>query len=138
MAPCLRARGQVLSRKFDRRARVPLLSAVLLGLIEGLTEYLPVSSTGHLILTAHLLRVDEGGSFSIVIQLGAVLAVAVHYRRLLFARLRGLASGSPESTQLAAALFLGFLPVAVAGFLLRKIIKAHLFGPLPVAGALVL
>jgi undecaprenyl-diphosphatase len=117
------------------------LTVVLLGIVEGLTEYLPVSSTGHLILAGHLLGLDEHGeavkSFEIVIQLGAILAVLVHYRELLGARLRGLIARQPEATRLAGALAAGFAPTAVAGLLLRKAIKRHLFGPLPVAAALI-
>lgn len=118
---------------------MPLYIAALLGVVEGLTEYLPVSSTGHLILAGHLLGVDGEGakSFEIVIQLGAILAVLVYYRSLLWQRARELPSGRPEATRLAGALALGFIPTAVAGLLLRKWIKAHLFGAAPVAWALV-
>ncbi len=115
------------------------LIAVLLGLVEGVTEYLPVSSTGHLILASHALghTGDAVDSFDIVIQLGAILAVLVHYRRLLLERSRGLLRRERASTQLLLALVLGFAPTAVAGLLLRKKIKALLFGPGPVAIALV-
>jgi undecaprenyl-diphosphatase len=118
---------------------MPPLHAVLLGIVEGLTEYLPVSSTGHLILVSHLLG-SEGPaaeSFDIVIQLGAVLAVAVEYRALLGQRLAGLFAGRAESKALLVALVVAFLPAAVLGVLFRKAIKAHLFGPVPVAAALI-
>jgi undecaprenyl-diphosphatase len=117
---------------------VSLLVAALLGLVEGLTEFLPVSSTGHLILVSHWLgSVDEGAkSFDIVIQLGAILAVVGHYRQLFAARLRGLFSGDAASRQLFLALVVAFLPAAATGFLLSKPIKRLLFGPLPVAAAL--
>jgi undecaprenyl-diphosphatase len=116
----------------------PLIAA-LLGLVEGVTEYLPVSSTGHLILASHLLGLKGEGadSFDIVIQLGAILAVVVHYRRLLAERAVGLVRRERASIQLLVALTLGFAPTAVAGLLLRKKIKALLFGPGPVALALV-
>lgn len=116
----------------------PLIAA-LLGIVEGVTEYLPVSSTGHLILAGHALGLtgDAIDSFDIVIQLGAILAVLVHYRRLLLERARGLLRRERASTQLLVALALGFAPTAVAGLLLRKKIKALLFGPEPVAIALV-
>jgi undecaprenyl-diphosphatase len=119
---------------------MPPLTAVLLGIVEGLTEYLPVSSTGHLILAGKLLGAEGPGldSFEIVIQLGAVLAVVVEYRKLLAERAAGLFSGRPESRALLVALAIGFLPAAVIGLLFRKTIKAHLFGPLPVAAALLL
>jgi undecaprenyl-diphosphatase len=120
---------------------VPILVAALLGLVEGLTEYLPVSSTGHLILAGHLLGVDDNEAskaFEIVIQLGAILAVLVHYRSLLWKRARELPSGKPEATRLLLALVAGFVPTAIAGLLFRKAIKAHLFGSRPVAFALII
>lgn len=115
------------------------LVALLLGIVEGLTEYLPVSSTGHLILVGHVLgETSEGAdAFEIVIQLGAILAVLVHYRRLLLERASGLVRAERASLRLLAALALGFAPTAVTGLLLRKKIKALLFGPGPVATALV-
>ncbi len=117
--------------------------ALILGIVEGLTEYLPVSSTGHLILTeAALHRVfgvsgEGSSSFDIVIQLGAVLAVVVHYRVLLKGHLKGLFKKDPTSVTLLISLLAAFAPTAVAGLLLRKTIKRLLFGPLPVAMALI-
>jgi|HubBroStandDraft_1064217.scaffolds.fasta_scaffold27119_3 undecaprenyl-diphosphatase len=121
---------------------MPLALAVLLGIVEGLTEFLPVSSTGHLVLVGHLLGLRDDdpatSSFEIVIQLGAILAVVVHYRALLGARLRGLLVGDAAALKLLQALTLAFVPTAIAGLLLRKTIKAHLFGHLvPVAAAFV-
>jgi undecaprenyl-diphosphatase len=118
---------------------VELLVAAILGIVEGLTEYLPVSSTGHLILVGYLLGShDEAAkSFDIVIQVGALMAVVVHYRTLLADRLKGLASRKPESVQLAVALIVAFVPTAILGLLLRKAIQRALFGPVPVAAALV-
>ena len=115
------------------------VTAVILGIVEGVTEYLPVSSTGHLVLASHLLgQTDEGaGAFDIVIQLGAILAVVVHYRKLLGERLVGLARKDKASVQLLVCLLVGFAPTAITGLLLRKKIKALLFGPKPVAFALV-
>jgi undecaprenyl-diphosphatase len=114
------------------------LVAVILGVVEGLTEYLPVSSTGHLILASSLLGADTEAakSFDIVIQLGAILAVLVHYRVLLAERAAGLLRGEENAKQLALALGVGFAPAAIVGLVARKWIKAHLFGPLPVAAAL--
>lgn len=113
-------------------------SAALLGLVEGLTEYLPISSTGHLILVGHLLKqeTEAAKSFEIVIQLGAIMAVVLHYRTLLWQRTIGLFERRREATRLFRALGAGFLPTMVAGLLLRKTVKEHLFGPLPVAVAL--
>ena len=115
------------------------LVAALLGVVEGGTEYLPVSSTGHLILAGHVLGQtgEAADSFDIVIQLGAILAVLVHYRRLLLERTAGLFRRERASVQLLVALALGFAPTAIVGLLLRKKIKALLFGPGPVAAALV-
>lgn len=118
---------------------MPIGFAILLGIVEGLTEYLPVSSTGHLILVAHLLGEsgDAAGSFEIVIQLGAILAVLVHYRKLLATRAQGLLARDEKSRALLVALACGFVPTAIAGLLFRKIIKHYLFGPAPVAAALI-
>ena len=120
---------------------MPLSIAILLGIVEGLTEYLPVSSTGHLVLVGHWLGLSDDdpatSAFEIVVQLGAILAVLAHYRELLTRRARGLFAGEPASLRLLSALAIAFAPAAVTGLLLRKAIKAHLFGPLPVAGALV-
>lgn len=119
---------------------MPLLIALLLGIVEGVTEYLPVSSTGHLVLAGHLLGLSDDdpatSSFDIVVQLGAILAVVAHYRVLLADCVRGLAAREPVSLRLFAALAVAFFPAAVVGLLFRKAIKAHLFGPLPVAIAL--
>lgn len=113
--------------------------AAILGVVEGLTEYLPVSSTGHLILVGRLLGDSSEASqaFDIVIQLGAILAVLVLYGKLLAERVRGLLHKDAQAIRLFAALGAGFLPAAVVGLVARKWIKAHLFGPLPVAFALI-
>lgn len=115
------------------------LIAALLGFVEGVTEYLPVSSTGHLILVGHFLGSEGEGSksFDIVIQLGAILAVLIHYRTLLAEQLKGLLAGRRDATNLFGALMLAFIPTAVSGLMFRKVIRDHLFGPLPVAIALV-
>jgi undecaprenyl-diphosphatase len=115
------------------------LIAALLGFVEGVTEYLPVSSTGHLILVSHFLGSEGEGakSFDIVIQLGAIFAVLIHYRALLAQRVRGVLAGSHEAMSLFGALALAFIPTAVAGLTLRKVIRERLFGPMPVAAALV-
>jgi undecaprenyl-diphosphatase len=117
---------------------MPLHHALLLGLVEGLTELLPVSSTGHLILVDALLAHDgeAAKTLDIVIQLGAVLAIALYFRTRLLDHARGLVDRRPESVRLAGALALAFLPAAVVGLALHRWIKAHLFGPGPVAFAL--
>jgi undecaprenyl-diphosphatase len=120
---------------------MPIAIAVLLGIVEGLTEYLPVSSTGHLVLAGHLFGLNDDdpatSSFEIVVQLGAILAVVAHYRALLAERLKGLFARDPAALRLLAAIGAAFVPTAVAGLMLRKTIKKHLFGPLPVTIALV-
>ncbi|MEZ4440408.1 MAG: undecaprenyl-diphosphate phosphatase [Polyangiaceae bacterium] len=116
-----------------------IIDAILLGLIEGLTELLPVSSTGHLILLGGLLGHEGEGakSLDVVIQLGAVIAVAVYFRERLLTTLKGLASREAESFRLFGALTAAFVPTAIVGLLLNKWVKATLFGPIPVAGALI-
>ncbi len=116
---------------------MPPWQAALLGLVEGLTEFLPVSSTGHLILLDHWLGQQSEGAhaFEIVIQAGALLAVVVHYRARLLALARGLLAGERGAQRLGLALALGFAPAAVVGLALGKAIKHALFGPLPVAAA---
>ena len=119
---------------------MPVSIAVLLGIVEGLTEYLPVSSTGHLELAGHMLGLPDDAatsSFEIVIQLGAILAVVVHYRALLAERIGGLFRRDPAAIRLLLALAIAFALAAFAGLLFRKTIKEHLFKPLPIAAALI-
>lgn len=116
----------------------PLIAA-LLGVVEGVTEFLPVSSTGHLVLVSRLFGLEGDGAdaFDVVIQFGAILAVVVHFRALLRRHAVGLLARDRTSVRLLLALVLGFVPTAVAGLLLRKTIKALLFGATPIAAALV-
>ncbi|KYG03345.1 UDP-diphosphatase, partial [Sorangium cellulosum] len=113
--------------------------AVLLGVLEGLTEFLPVSSTGHLILLGAWLghESEAAKTLDIVIQLGAVLAVVVYFRERLAVTVRGIFRRDPDSLRLALALAFAFFPAALVGLLFHKAIKAHLFGPGPVAVALI-
>src|SRR5690348_12857618 len=106
------------------------LTAALLGLIEGLTEFLPVSSTGHLILADTLLGIEGPASklFDIVIQLGAILAVCWVYRERLTNAAAGLTS-QPGAQRFAANIIIAFLPAAVIGVALHGIIKDVLFDP---------
>lgn len=115
-----------------------LISALILGIVEGLTEFLPVSSTGHLILAGQLLGFndDKGKVFEIVIQFAAILAVVWEYRARLFHALFSL-SKEPASKRLAINLVVAFLPSAVLGFLFLKQIKAYLFNPFVVASAFI-
>lgn len=115
------------------------LFAVLLGIIEGLTEFLPVSSTGHLILFGSRFAGDDPAvkTMEVVIQLGAVLAVIVHYRALLVDLVRGALRREPDKLRLGLGLGIAFVPAAGVGFLFHKVIQERLFGPVPVAIALI-
>ncbi|MFN7920092.1 MAG: undecaprenyl-diphosphate phosphatase [Bryobacteraceae bacterium] len=115
-----------------------LLKALVMGVVEGLTEFLPISSTGHLILAGDLLDFnnDKGKVFEIVIQTGAILAVIWEYRSRLLGVLTGLAS-EERSRNFVINLLVAFLPAAVLGLAGGKAIKAHLFKPVPVALAFI-
>jgi undecaprenyl-diphosphatase len=115
-----------------------LLKAAILGIVEGLTEFLPISSTGHLILVGSLLGwTDEKAKlFDVAIQTGAILAIIWYYRRKLLSVLTGLTS-SPVARRLALNLLIAFLPAAVLGVVFGKMIKRVLFKPVPVALAFV-
>jgi undecaprenyl-diphosphatase len=115
-----------------------LLTAALLGIVEGLTEFLPVSSTGHLIVAGSLLGYtgERAKLFEIVIQAGAILAVCWEFRARLWKVLRGLPS-DPTAQRFAINLLVAFLPAAFLGLAFASAIKAHLFAPLPVAAAFI-
>ncbi|MEO8004807.1 MAG: undecaprenyl-diphosphate phosphatase [Betaproteobacteria bacterium] len=115
-----------------------LVKALILGIVEGITEFLPVSSTGHLILVGELLdfNTDKGKLFEIVIQCGAILAVVLEYRAKLFSVVAGLPS-DPQARRFAMNLFVAFLPIAILGLLFGKAIKEVLFKPVPVAIAFI-
>jgi undecaprenyl-diphosphatase len=121
---------------------VSLLEAVILGIVEGITEYLPVSSTGHLILASSLLgldgRVDKASldAFNIVIQGGAILAVLGLYRQRVWQMVQGALGRNPAGLRLAINVTVAFVPAAVFGVLLASRIQEHLFYPLPVLSAL--
>lgn len=115
------------------------LTALLLGLLEGLTEFLPVSSTGHLILAQALFGYDpeQWRQFNIVIQLGAILAVVVTYWPLFWRMGTGLLKGDRESVFFTRNIVLGFVPAAIIGLLAKDAIDAMLGSPLVVATALI-
>lgn len=118
-----------------------LLQALIMGVIEGLTEFLPVSSTGHLIVTAELLNFwseDKRIVFEIAIQLGAILAVCFDYRSKLADVTVGVFRRDAASWRFAINVLVAFLPAMVIGFFAIDFIKAHLFDPLVVATMLVL
>lgn len=118
------------------------LKAVALGVIEGVTEFLPISSTGHLLVSQKLMDVgvspatkEAGDAYAIVIQAGAILAVAVLYWRRLLSVANGVIGRDAEGRTLGINLLVAFLPAAVLGFAFEKTIKEHLFGPWAIVAA---
>jgi undecaprenyl-diphosphatase len=117
-----------------------LLIAIILGIVEGVTEFLPVSSTGHLILATELLGFDAAkwAAFNVIIQLGAILAIVVLYWRTFWAVLEGMLHGERISWRFVRNVLIGFLPSAILGFLLINYIEALLGDPMVVAVTLIL
>lgn len=115
-----------------------LLKAAILGIVEGLTEFLPVSSTGHLILAGDLLDFNDekGKVFLIAIQVGAIMAVVWDFRAKIGEVLRGLGR-EERANRFVFNLAVAFLPLACLGLLFGSAIKAHLFKPVPVALAFI-
>jgi len=116
----------------------PLIQALLFGVVEGLTEFLPVSSTGHQIVVADLIGFggERAKAFNIIIQLGAILAVVWEYRAKILEVVVQLPHSS-TAQRFTANLLLAFLPAAVLGVAFSDLIQAYLFNPLTVAAALV-
>jgi undecaprenyl-diphosphatase len=117
-----------------------LLIALILGIVEGVTEFIPVSSTGHLILATELLGFDAEtwAAFNVIIQLGAILAIVVLYWRTFWAVLAGMLKGEAVSWRFVRNILIGFLPSAILGFLLINNIEALLGNAAVVAVALIL
>ncbi|WP_428508402.1 undecaprenyl-diphosphate phosphatase [Roseateles sp.] len=118
---------------------VLLIKAAIMGIVEGLTEFLPISSTGHLILTGALLGFDDAKSkvFDIAIQTGAIFAVILVY----WQRLREVATGlgsDARARRFTLNVAIGFLPAVILGLLFGKAIKAHLFTPIVVASTFII
>ncbi len=117
---------------------VLLVKALVMGVVEGLTEFLPISSTGHLIIAGDLLHFndDKAKVFEIVIQLGAILAVCWEYRVRLLRAVEGVLS-ERVAQRFFVNLFVAFLPAAIVGLLFHHAIKTYLFNPVTVAAALI-
>ena len=116
-----------------------LLIAIILGIVEGVTEFLPVSSTGHLILATELLGFDaeKWAAFNVIIQLGAILAIVVLYWRTFWAVIEGMIRRNAMSWRFVRNIVIGFLPSAILGFILIKHIEALLGNGTVVAIALI-
>ncbi|MDR2328931.1 MAG: undecaprenyl-diphosphate phosphatase [Comamonas sp.] len=116
-----------------------LIKAAIMGVVEGLTEFLPISSTGHLILAGSLLGFDDAKAkvFDIAIQTGAIFAVILVYWQKIRSTVVALPS-SRQAQRFALNVFIGFLPAVVLGLLFGKYIKAHLFTPVVVATTFIL
>lgn len=119
-------------------SELSILQALILGIVEGITEFLPVSSTGHLLVVGELIGFGTGTSqaagdtYSIAIQFGAILAVAVLYRDRIFSMLRGIAGRSVEGRLSLTRLIVAFLPAGTIGAVAGDAVKDKLFGPIPV------
>ena len=114
--------------------------SIIMGIVEGLTEYLPISSTGHLYLASQILGIGKSqyaqeavNAYSICIQLGAILAVTSLYSNRLKQIAKGIAGKEPNGRKLATNLLVAFTPAVVAGLAFEKMIKSHLFGLWPIA-----
>jgi undecaprenyl-diphosphatase len=113
-----------------------ILQALILGLVEGLTEYLPVSSTGHLLIAQRLLGIEASeaaNAYAIVIQAGAIAAVLGLYRKRVVQMALGVGGREPVGARIALCLVVAFVPAAALGLLAGDAIEAYLFGPWPVA-----
>jgi undecaprenyl-diphosphatase len=114
-----------------------ILNAAILGIVEGITEFLPISSTGHLILAGDILGFtgDTAKTFEVFIQLGAILAVVWMYREKVSSTIKGL--GTENTKRFLLNLLIAFLPAAFFGLLTHSLIKHYLFNPVTVASALI-
>jgi undecaprenyl-diphosphatase len=114
-----------------------IIKAAVLGIVEGITEFLPVSSTGHLILAGDVLGFtgDTAKTFEVFIQLGAILAVVWFYREKVSSTIKGF--GTEKTNRFLLNLLIAFLPAAFFGLLTHSFIKRYLFGPVTVALALI-
>jgi len=116
------------------------LSAVILGIIEGVTEFLPVSSTGHMLLVEHIFGLGKGpfwNSFTVLIQLGAILAIVWLYFQKLWQVAVGMFSGDADARRFVIGVLVAFIPAAIIGGIFGSTIKAYLFNPWVVSFSLI-
>lgn len=115
------------------------IKVIILGIVEGITEFLPISSTGHLIVTTALLGFENSlnGTFEIFIQIGAVVAVVLFYGRDIIQQMRSLPT-SRETQQFWLSIFIAFVPAGITGYLFHGWIKQTLFTPAVVAASLII
>lgn len=126
----------------ESRGGLSLAKAVVLGVVEGVTEYLPVSSTGHLLLTSHALGLADtegdkqaADAYAIVIQFGAILAVLVLYASRIWSILRGIAGRDPDGLRVGLSLVASVVPAVIIGVLGEQYLKDYLFALWPIAAA---
>lgn len=115
-----------------------VIDAIILGVVEGITEFLPVSSTGHLLVVQRMLGIpatEASNAYAIVIQLGAILAVLRIFGHRLTSVMEGLRGKNQQGKKLLQCLLVAFAPAAVAGLTLEKPIEKFLFGPMPIVAA---
>lgn len=124
------------------QAGLSIVDAVVLGVVEGITEYLPVSSTGHLLFAQELLGLADtqeaksvADSYAIIIQFGAILAVAGLYRHRVWQIMRGISGRDRDGLKIGTNIVLAFLPAALVGLVFHSHIKEYLFGPWPIIAA---
>jgi undecaprenyl-diphosphatase len=131
----------VVAALLDSSGPLTPIKAVILGAVEGITEFLPVSSTGHLLVTQRFLDLGEGegktaaDTYAVSIQIGAIMAVVALYRQRLVQLARGLVGRDIDGRDLLIRLAIAFVPAAVVGVALGDTIKERLFGPWPVVAA---
>src|SRR5258705_13978168 len=117
-----------------------LWKTIILGIIEGLTEFVPVSSTGHLLLCERWMHINLDDQFwkmfTVFIQIGAILAVVVYFRHKIVQLLSGSVSGNTVSQRVTMMVIVATIPVLVVGYLFHKQIEKHMEKPVPIAVAL--
>ena len=136
--------SEVSGKKTDSNSSMTYTDAFVYGIVEGVTEFLPISSTGHLVVASEVLTRDDAQSdealyaYLIVIQAGAILAVFLLYRKEVWSMMLGLLGLDPRGKRLAINVIVAFLPAAILGPILDDKIEEFLFGLLPIAIALFL